>query len=259
MQICRKLGGFPLQPRRSRKFAESIYRDADRAVAATGFAGAGTAIRLPPAYGVHRRGRCELGRSDGGFRYDHLRAGNGGAQLAGGGGGRHEHRPQGHAARGQGTGHDGDRPVLEPCTDRARPEGAWRNAAARISNIRRCSATGTRPWTTGCDEPFPFMVRRLSGDAWTGFHGTNSQAIDFNKIFVMDVPKDCFDQAPRAGMRYGYPARQADALSWNSRAQGCFKGAGYPHRTPTLSQRSSVPCAPGWKLSWNESSNPCFY
>ena len=44
-------------------------------------------------------------------------------------------------------------------------------------------------------------------------------------------------------MRYGYPARQADAFSWNSRAQGCFKGAGYPYRTPTLSQRSYVPCA----------------
>ena len=73
--------------------------------------------------------------------------------------------------------------------------------------------------------------------------GTTSQAIDFNIFFGTSVPTDRFDLAPRAGMRYGYPARQADALSWNSRAQGCCKGAGYPHRTPTLSQRYSVPCA----------------
>ena len=75
-----------------------------------------------------------------------------------------------------------------------------------------------------------------------------------------------FDQAPRAGVRYVHPARQADALSWNSRAQivrhpapqpvagrrhlpkrcfgsGCARPVATPYRTPTLSQRKSVPCA----------------
>ena len=96
--------------------------------------------------------------------------------------------------------------------------------------------------------------------------GTRMERV-FNSLFLL-VLFNCirtrnrsFDPAPRAGIRYGYPARQADALSWNSRAQGCFKGAGYPHRTPTPSQRVSVPCAstahPSQPVDFNELLRVC--
>ena len=103
---------------------------------------------------------------------------------------------------------------------------------------RNHEGAGSRPERAlNCNNP---MGREASR---TYFHGRSFQVIDLNIIFGMYSPKKCFDRAPRAGMRYGYPAHQADVLSWNSRAQGCFKGAGYPYRTPALSQRSSVPCA----------------
>ena len=73
----------------------------------------------------------------------------------------------------------------------------------------------------------------------------------FNPLFLLNYLKHtgerniCFVPAPRVGIRYGGPAHQAGALWCNSRAQRCLKGAGPPHRTPTLSQRTaSVTCAP---------------
>ena len=97
-------------------------------------------------------------------------------------------------------------------------------------------------------------------------HGTISQAIDLSIIFGISVAKDCFDRAPRAGMRYGVATGRAQPEPkhrfgrWRRPATGCGAGcrticalefhenastwrAGYPHRTPTLPRRSSVPRA----------------
>ena len=161
-------------------------------------------------------------------------------------------------------------PMSGPWWRKTRKPGCRRSGPRSSPAAPACRPRASATWTPDSSPWSTSRRARASSSATLGRCRRASSTPDVNEPEIMSLHTACentfmektfnsmffiiffrlnciwnslFARAPRAGMRYGYPARQADALSWNSRAQGCFKGAGYPHRTPALSQRSSVPCA----------------
>ena len=141
-----------------------------------------------------------------------------------------------------------------------------RTAQARHA-VQRPVPEPEQQFQHSCQQPLPLPGAGV---------GTRMEGI-FNPLFLLyffrftAVRNSSFVPAPRAGIRYGGPAHQADLFC---RMHGVFvnrprnqlrgvatcrscasaracarpvatlKGAGPPHRTPTLSQRTaSVPCA----------------
>ena len=116
--------------------------------------------------------------------------------------------------------------------------------AGRRHLPKRCFGSGcARPVATlkgaGCPHRTPALMAGIDAvPCASAARRPAGSLLAWNKFFPTWVPRR------RAGIRYGPPARQADALSVDSGSLGCFKGAGEPHRTPALfAGIDAVPCA----------------